>query len=122
MPDAPSRALDPAQEPSACDDLGMSSLAHASRVAQAQEADVRSALIFFSGLAATTAGLVLRACNTGIAGDIANYWCGPQPHALVVQSHAHCAGCGIAAAGFALMIAAIIVASLPRRRVARERA
>jgi len=97
-------------------------LAHASCVAQAQEADVTAPLIFLSGLAATTGGLVLRACNTGIANDIASYWCGPQPHALLAQSHAHCAGCGVTAAGFVLMTAAIVVAALPRRRVTRERA
>lgn len=79
-------------------------------------------LIFLSGLAATTGGLVLRACNTGVASDIASYWCGPQPHTLLAQSHAHCAGCGMMATGFVLMIAAILVAALPRRRVARERA
>lgn len=122
MPEASSRTLDPAQELSACDDLGAFLLAHARRMAQAQEADVRSALIFLSGLAATTAGLVLRACNTEASGDIASYWCGPQPHAFLAQSHAHCAGCGAAVAGLVMMVAAIIIAALPRRRVARERA
>lgn len=90
-------------------------------MAQALEADVKAALMFLSGLAATTGGLVLRACNAVPSTNIASYWCGPQPHAVLAQSHAHCAACGVAAAGFVLMIAAIVVASLPRRRVASER-
>ena len=91
-------------------------------MARIAEANVKTALIFISGLALTAGGLVLRACNTGAAAELVSYWCGPQPNALLTQSHTHCAGCGVAAAGFVLMITAIIVASLPRRRVARERA
>lgn len=77
--------------------------------------------MFLSGLAATTGGLFLRACNKGVAAELANFWCGPQPHALLAQSHAHCAGCGMAAAGFVVMIAAIVLGSLPRQRLAKER-
>ena len=81
-----------------------------------------AALMFLSGFAATTGGLVLRVCSTGVASDLASYWCGAQPHALLAQGPTHCVGCGIAATGFVLMIGTIGVASLPRRRVARERA
>jgi len=79
-------------------------------------------IIFFLGLAATTGGVLLRSCNSGLEANFERYWCGPQPHALLAQSHAHCAGCEVLAFGFILMISAIVVGGLPRRRAVREQA
>lgn len=80
-----------------------------------------AAIMFLSGLMATVGGALLRSCGPDLETDLSRYWCGPQPHALA-QNHAHCVGCEILAAGVILMITAIAVASLPRRRVARGRA
>ena len=81
---------------------------------------MRAAITFLMGLTAATGGLALRACSGGADIELMRSWCGPAPQALLAQGHAHCAGCAMLAAGFALMIAAIVIASLPRRRVARE--
>jgi hypothetical protein len=81
---------------------------------------MRAAITFLMGLMTTIGGLALRACSSGGDVEMMRSWCGPAPHAFLAQSHAHCAGCAMLAAGLALMIAAIVGASLPRRRVARE--
>lgn len=81
-----------------------------------------AAMMFLSGLTAAIGGALFRSCSSGVEADLMRYWCGPQPQALLLQNHAHCAGCGALAAGFILMIAAIVMGSLPRRRIARERA
>ena len=81
-----------------------------------------AAIMFFSGLSTAIGGALLRACGSGSEVEVARYWCGPQSPAMLVPSHAHCAGCAALASGLVLMIVAIITASLPRRRIARERA
>lgn len=80
-----------------------------------------AAIMFFSGLSGAIGGALLRSCSTGVEVDLARYWCGPQSPATLAQSHAHCVGCSVLASGLVVMIAAMIIASLPRRRVARER-
>jgi hypothetical protein len=79
---------------------------------------VTAAIMFLSGLVATVGGALLRSCGAGIEADLTRYWCGPQQHVLA-PGQAHCAGCETLAAGFILMIAALVVASLSRRHVAR---
>lgn len=78
-------------------------------------------IMFLSGLMATIGGVLLRSCSAGVETDLTRYWCGPQPH-MLAQSHAHCAGCEMQVAGFVLMIAAVGIANLPRRRAGMERA
>jgi hypothetical protein len=81
-----------------------------------------TAIMFLSGLMSMIGGAILRTCSSGVEAEMMRYWCGPQSNAALAQSHAHCAGCGMLAAGLVLMIAAIVVGSLPRRRAAMERA
>lgn len=81
---------------------------------------MRAAITFLIGLMTTSGGLVIRSCSGGADLDLARYWCGPQPLAMMSEAHAHCVGCGMAA-GFVTMIAAIVACSLPRRRIKLER-
>lgn len=82
---------------------------------------MKTAIMLIPGLSAAIGGALLRSCNTGLETELARYWCGAQTSALTAQAHAHCAGCAMLASGLVMMIAAVVVGSLPRRRVARER-
>jgi len=83
---------------------------------------MKAAITVLTGLSTVAVGLVLRACSSGGGADLSRYWCGPQPMGMLSEAHAHCAGCGMIAAGFILMIAGIVAGNLPRRRVTREKA
>lgn len=121
LPEASQPVLDPAQGGVACDDLEVAALDGLACATPVSEAPVTAAIMFFSGLMAIVGGAVLRSCSTGVEADLMRYWCGPQSSALFAQTHAHCAGCAMLAAGLALMIASLIAASWPRRRTAMER-
>jgi len=79
-----------------------------------------TAIMFFSGLTAAITGALLRSCGTGVEAELMQHWCGPQSPTMAAQAHAHCAGCASLAMGLVMMIASIVIASLSRRRVARE--
>ena len=83
---------------------------------------MKAAITVLTGLPTVAGGLVLRTCSGGEGADLSRHWCGPQPMGMLSEAHAHCAGCGMIAAGFILMITGIVASTLPRRRVAREKA
>ncbi|MDP3493764.1 MAG: hypothetical protein Q8R82_11655 [Hyphomonadaceae bacterium] len=80
-----------------------------------------AAMIFISDVMTIITGAVLRTCGSGMEADMASFWCGPQPSSLMAHGPAHCAGCAMIAAGFILMIIAVLADNLPRRLAASER-
>lgn len=97
-------------------------LARLSVYPPAMELPMKAAITVLTGLSTVAGGLVLRACGSGAGAELSRYWCGPKPMALLSEAQAHCAGCGMIAAGLLLMIAGTVASRLPRRCIARENA
>jgi hypothetical protein len=87
------------------------------------EARVDVRIPFLTGLGSASAGAFIRSCTSDFGASLRDAWCGaaPLPGAAAL-AHEHCLGCGLIAAGMALIAIAPLLLQLPSGRLAKAMA
>lgn len=69
---------------------------------------MKSAAVFLSGVAIAVAGAFTRACDAGLAAEMAASWCG-DTSVFALPGHEHCTGCTLLTAGGILVAIAAVM-------------